>query len=94
MLVVSAAAESLRKAMGTLEKIYQLIDSKIDAIEKQNIRPAIIIVNDTLFRQAQQDMLMRDMQQSHGVVRSPHSLNVHRGIRVVTSSLCETAEVF
>lgn len=80
--------------MDTLSKVLELVDSKIDSIEKQNKRAAVIVINDELFRRMQQEMFSQDISQQHGKVRSPYSLQVHRGVRVVSSQVVSTVEVY
>lgn len=80
--------------METMSKVLELVDSKIDSIEKQNKRAAVIVINDELFRRMQQEMMYQDMSQKHGTIRSPFSLQVHRGVKVIPSQVCGTVEVF
>lgn len=80
--------------METLNKVLELVDTKINTIEKQNKRAAVIVINDELFKQMQQEMMYQDMSQKHGTIRSPYSLQVHRGVKVIQSQVCTTVEVF
>ena len=77
-----------------MDSIFEIVDKKIDSIEGQSKRAAVIVLNDGLYKQMQQEMMMQDMAQRYGKVRSPFSLQVHRGVRVVTSQVVDSVEVF
>lgn len=77
-----------------MDSIFQIVDSKIDAIEVKAKRAAVIILNESLFRQIQQEMMMQDMSAKYGKIRSPYALQVYRGVKVVTSQVVDSVEVF
>jgi len=77
-----------------INKIYSLIDEKINRIEEQRMKPSVIIVNASLFRQMQQEFADTQLAQAYGKVRSPYSLSVYKGCTVHPSEAVETAEVF
>ncbi len=77
-----------------MDSVFQIVDGKIDNIETEKKRAAVIVINENLFRQMQQEMLTRDMSQPYGTVRSPYALQVYRGVKVVPSQVIESVEVF
>lgn len=77
-----------------MDSIFQIVDDKINRIEAQAKRAAVIVINDGLFRQMQQEMFMADSMQRNGKVRSPYALQVYKGIKVVASQIAESVEVF
>jgi len=77
-----------------MDSIFQIVDDRISEIEGQAKRASVIVLNENLFRQMQQEMLFQDISQKHGKVRSPYALQVYRGIKVITSQVVETVEIF
>lgn len=77
-----------------MDSVFSIVDAKIEAIEINAKRAAVIVLNRQLYYQMQQEMMMQDMSQKYGTVRSPHSLSVYRGIKVIPSEVIESVEVF
>lgn len=80
--------------MSTMEKVFQVVDTRIASIEQQGKRANIIIISAKCFKQIQQEMFMQDSMQSHGTIRSPYALQSYKGAKVVTSEVVELVEVF
>lgn len=76
-----------------IDSIFQIIDAKMNSIETNAKRAAVIVINESLFKQMQQEMLGQDMSQVYGKVRSPYALQVYRGVKVVPSQVVESVEV-
>lgn len=76
-----------------MDSIFHIIDTKIDSIEQLAKKASIIVINESLFKQMQQEMITRDSLQKHGVIRSPYALQVYRGVKVVPSQVAESVEV-
>ena len=77
-----------------MDSIFQIVDEKIAIIEEQAKRASVIIINESLFRQIQQEMMFQDMSQKNGRVRSPYALQVYKGAKVIPSQVAESIEVF
>lgn len=80
--------------MNTMEKVFQVVDSRINNIETAGKRASVIIINSKAFQQIQQEMFYQDSMQSHGTIRSPYSLQSYKGAKVVTSEVVELVEVY
>lgn len=80
--------------MTTIEKVFQVVDSRINTIETSGKRVSVIIINSNTFRQIQQEMFYQDSMQSHGTIRSPYALQSYKGAKVVTSEVVELVEVY
>ena len=76
------------------EKIFELIDSKVNHIYTSAKRPAVIVVNAQLYKSLQEEILERDLSQPYGKVRSPLDLKVYNGIPLIPSQVVEVVEVF
>ena len=77
-----------------MNSIFDIVDEKIVLIETQAKRPSVIVLNESLFKQMQQEMMYQDFSQKSGKVRSPYALQVYKGIKVVASQVVETVEVY
>jgi len=77
-----------------MDSIFQIVDSKIDAIEANAKRAAVIVLNEGLFKQMQQEMMTQDMSMKYGKIRSPYALQVYRGVKVVASQVADSVEVY
>lgn len=77
-----------------MDSVFQIVDSKIELIETKAKRPAVIVINEGLFKQMQQEMFTRDMSQVHGKIRSPYALQVYKGCTVIVSQVVDSVEVF
>jgi len=76
-----------------LERVFKLVDAKMQRISVSNKRPSIIVINEDIFRQLQQDIVTQSMEQKHGALRSPFDLQVYKNCKVITSQVIETVEV-
>ena len=77
-----------------MDSIYSIVDARIDEIEASGKRASVIVLAESLFRQIQQEMMYQDMSQKFGKMRSPHSLSVHRGVKVIASQVVASVEIF
>ena len=77
-----------------MDSIFQIVDSRINEIESQAKRASVIVLNESLFKQIQQEMMYQDMNQAYGKVRSPYALQVYRGAKVIPSQVVESVEIF
>ena len=78
-----------------IQKVFKLIDFKINKITEDGKRASLIIINEGLFKRLQQDVVQESMEQKYGTLKSPHtSLTVYQNCKIMTSQVVETVEVF
>lgn len=74
--------------------LFNIADVKMASLIEKGVTPAVVLVNERLFKQYQMELLEKDLSQSHGVVRSPYNLRSYKGLQVIASQVISDVEVF
>jgi len=77
-----------------VQNIFEKIDQKLRMICDSYKKPAAIIINTSLYRVLQEEILQNDLAQSSGKIRSPLDLKIYNGVQMIPSEVIEGVEVF
>jgi len=77
-----------------LENMFKVIDQRIASLEEEGKHPAVILINASLYKSLQDEMIQQDILQQYGKIRSPHELKLYRGVQIIPCETVEAAQVF